>query len=396
MRKHIDLEEWSTCCGCSACAQACPKGCITMQADGEGFLYPVIDENTCIACGACEHVCPIKNTSPEPTGEPDAYAAYSKNTEQRLESSSGGVFSLLAEEILQNSGVVFGAAMSEDCRKAQHIAVERQEDLWKLRGSKYLQSEIGSTYRQAENALKQGRRVLFSGTPCEIEGLHRYLRREYENLLCVDLICHGVPSAKLWEKYVSYRENCAGAAAQRTFFRHKKYGWKTYAVLFEFANNTAYEQVLSKDLFMQMFLQNLCLRPSCYACAFKKKNRVSDITLADFWGCDSVCPELDDDKGLSLVLIHSKTGVDIWKGIKDAVDSRAVNLNDALKGNIAYTRSCAMPPQRNLFMKDIDTLEIPELAKKYLVKPNFVSIIKQFVPVDVKRRIKHISKCLIK
>lgn len=217
MRKHIDLEEWSTCCGCSACAQACPKGCITMQADGEGFLYPVIDENTCIACGACEHVCPIKNTSPEPTGEPDAYAAYSKNTEQRLESSSGGVFSLLAEEILQNSGVVFGAAMSEDCRKAQHIAVERQEDLWKLRGSKYLQSEIGSTYRQAENALKQGRRVLFSGTPCEIEGLHRYLRREYENLLCVDLICHGVPSAKLWEKYVSYRENCAGAAAQRTF-----------------------------------------------------------------------------------------------------------------------------------------------------------------------------------
>ena len=145
MRKHIDLEEWSTCCGCSACAQACPKGCITMQADGEGFLYPVIDENTCIACGACEHVCPIKNISPEPTGEPDAYAAYSKNTEQRLESSSGGVFSLLAEEILQNSGVVFGAAMSEDCRKAQHIAVERQEDLWKLRGSKYLQSEIGST-----------------------------------------------------------------------------------------------------------------------------------------------------------------------------------------------------------------------------------------------------------
>lgn len=171
----------------------------TMQADGEGFLYPVIDETACIACGACEHVCPIKNTSPEPAGEPDAYAAYNKNTEQRLESSSGGMFSLLAEEILQSDGGVFGATMSEDCRKVQHIAVERQEDLWKLRGSKYLQSEIGNTYRQAENALKQGRRVLFSGTPCEIEGLHSYLQRKYENLLCVDVICHGAPSAKLWK-----------------------------------------------------------------------------------------------------------------------------------------------------------------------------------------------------
>lgn len=392
MRKHIDLEEWSTCCGCSACAQACPKGCITMQADGEGFLYPVIDENTCIACGACEHVCPIKNISPEPTGEPDAYAAYSKNTEQRLESSSGGVFSLLAEEILQNSGVVFGAAMSEDCRKAQHIAVERQEDLWKLRGSKYLQSEIGSTYRQAENALKQGRRVLFSGTPCEIEGLHRYLRREYENLLCVDLICHGAPSAKLWEKYVSYRENCAGAAAQRTFFRHKKYGWKTFAVLFEFANNTAYEQVLSKDLFMQMFLQNLCLRPSCYDCAFKKKNRVSDITLADFWGCDSVCPELDDDKGLSLVLCHSIMGRTVFKAIEEKIVMEPVSLEKALYGNPSLVKSCKKPEQRDAFMMQMDSLMIPQLAQGYLKKPSLSSYIKQLIPMPLKRTLKRFLK----
>ena len=363
-----------------------------MQADAEGFLYPLVDENKCIDCGACERVCPIKNAPQELEGEPDAYAAYSKNTEQRLESSSGGIFSLLAEETLQCGGIVFGAAMTEDCRKVQHIAVERQEDLWKLRGSKYLQSEIGTTYQQAESALKQGRRVLFSGTPCEIEGLQSYLHRAYENLLCVDVICHGVPSAKLWEKYVSHRENRAGVAARRTFFRHKKYGWKTFAVLFEFTNNTAYEQVLSKDLFMQMFLQNLCLRPSCYACTFKKKNRVSDITLADFWGCDSVCPELDDDKGLSVVLCHSPKGKAAFDAISNNMVKRPIHLNDVVKGNPSLVESCRKPDRRDDFMNEIDMLTIPQLAKKYLQKPSWRTRVKRLIPAPLKKALKHFLK----
>ena len=369
----LTFSEKSRCCGCSACAQACPVQCIAMQEDEEGFLYPQIDKAKCVNCGLCEKVCPILNVKPEAAGEPLAFAAYSKNELQRLSSSSGGIFSLLAEQTIRCGGVVFGAEMTEDCQSVHHIPAESIEELKRLRGSKYLQSDIEQTYIQAKQYLDNGRKVLFSGTPCEIEGLKSFLKKDYDNLLCIDLICHGVPSPKLWRKYVRFREKCANAQARQTIFRHKHYGWKSFALLFEFSNNKAYEKVHSKDIYMQMFLQDLCLRPSCYQCQFKKKHRVSDITLADFWGCRNVCPEMDDDKGLSAVLIHSDKGKEAFKSIQSDVVSKQVDIEQVAVGNTALTQSCKQPGLRNDFMNHMDEMSIPELKKRYISRPSIKS-----------------------
>lgn len=363
----IRIQNKTDCCGCHACAQICPRQCITMRQDTEGFLYPQIDEAACIHCNLCEKVCPILHSQQEPKDKaPEAYAAINRDDEIRSQSSSGGVFTLLAEYILEQGGVVFGAAMADDQHSVRHIAVETLEKLAPLRGSKYLQSTIDNTYNEAKQALQAGRKVLFTGTPCQIEGLKSFLQgREYPNLYCMDVICHGVPSPLVWQTYVSEQETRAGAPARRTFFRHKKYGWKTFALLLEFSNNKAYECVLSKDAFMQAFLQNACLRPSCHACHFKKLNRVSDITVADYWGVQSQQPDMDDDKGTSLVLLHSSKGQQFLNAVREELRLKPVQAEQALKGNSAMTRSAAPHKNRQLFFANLGTLPFEELVRKY-------------------------------
>lgn len=376
----IVLKDKQQCCGCSACAQVCPKKCIAMQPDEEGFLYPQIDQAACIECGLCEKVCPMLQSPAEDTNrQPKAYAAYNKDETIRLQSSSGGVFTLLALQTLQNGGMVFGAALSADCKSVHHTMVSNEADLAKLRGSKYLQSEIEVCYEQAQTFLRQGKPVLFSGTPCEIEGLKTFLRQDYANLTCVDLICHGSPSPQLWEKYVEYRKKENGQTVKEAYFRHKKYGWQEFSVKLRFGNDIEYIQKLNKDSFMQMFLQNLCLRPSCYSCKFKKKNRVSDITLADFWGSGRVCPDMDDDKGLSLVVVHSAKGGKLLEEIKEKMELREVSLEDALRGNPSMTHSCRKPEKRDEFMRNMPTWSIPQLEKMYVKKPSFLAKIKRLV-----------------
>jgi len=257
----IVVTDKSKCNGCHACYNACPKHCIEMKADNLGFLYPVVNEVECVNCNICEKVCPIlsdrtKNTHALQIG----YAAYNSDEAIRLESSSGGVFTLLAEYILQNGGIVIGASMKEDNKGVHHIVVDNINDLEKLRTSKYVQSEIGNTYKKAQNALKNGKLVLFTGTPCQIGGLYSYLGQDYDNLYTQDLICHGVPSPYIWKKYVEMRETQFAAKLRRTNFRHKKYGWNSFALLLEFSNNKAYEEINPKDLFLRGFLTNLYLR----------------------------------------------------------------------------------------------------------------------------------------
>lgn len=362
----INLQQKSACCGCHACAQICPKHCITMRADAEGFLYPQVDATACIHCGACEKVCPILQSSPEPKDKsPKAFAAINLDEKVRAQSSSGGVFSLLAEQTISKGGVVFGAAMSENQHKVCHIAVETLEGLAALRGSKYLQSEIGTTYLQAREALKSGREVLFSGTPCQIEGLRSFLQKDYPNLFCVDVICHGVPSPLVWDTYLAEQETRAGAPVRRTFFRHKKYGWKTFSLLLEFSNNKAYERVISDDAFMQAFLQNACLRPSCHNCHFKKLNRVSDITLADYWGIQNQYPDMDDDKGTSLVLVHSEKGRELLGGLNAQLQLHPVPTNQALRGNSSMTQSVAPHKKRQKFFANLGRMPFDVLVKKY-------------------------------
>ena len=387
----IAIEKKTLCCGCTACEQICPKHCIVMQNDEEGFAYPVVNLEMCVNCGLCEKVCPIINKK-EWNNVPKGYASYNKNEEERKYSSSGGVFSLLARQILSDGGIVFGAAMSEDCRRVQHISIANIEDLTYLQGSKYVQSEIGKTYIETKEYLQKGKKVLFSGTPCEIEGLKTFLQENYENLFCVDVVCHGVPSPKVWEKYIDYREQYASSDVRRVFFRNKQWGWKRYSILIEFSNHTLYKCVRTKDLFIQMFLQNLCLRPSCYECAFKGEKRNSDITLADFWNCGRICPKLDDDKGLSLILVHSKKGNELFDIIKEKTISQMVELDEAIEKNFSLMQSCRKPEKREQFMQSIDDVSFARLGKMFLQRPSIIEKLKRIVPDNIKRNIHKLWK----
>ena len=361
----IIVEEKSRCSGCHACANACPKNCIQMISDEEGFWYPQVDKEKCIDCGLCEKVCPIIHKwQPDDSRTTTAMAAINLNEEIRLKSSSGGIFTLIAEEIINQGGVVFGAAFADDFRLVHHICVENAANLEKLRGSKYVQSKIGDTYKQAKAFLDSGRKVLFTGTPCQIGGLYSYLRKPYVNLFTQDIICHAVPSPMVWEKYVDEREKKAASKTQRMFFRHKKYGWKTFAVLFEFSNNTAYVKNLREDSFMRAFLSNSCLRPSCYDCSFKSVKRQADITLADFWGVQYVLSDMDDNKGTSLVIVHSKKGLELLSAIKEHIQTKETNIENAIKYNPALISSVSVGSKRDAYMNVIKATGVDELADR--------------------------------
>lgn len=377
----MQICEVEKCTGCAACYGSCNKDAITMSADKEGFPRPVIDEKKCVSCGKCGKVCPVVNPQPEQAGQPNAFAAYNINEEERLASSSGGLFTVFAKYVLENGGVVFGAAFDEQFG-VSHICVQREEDLYKLQGSKYLQSEIRNTYFEAKQILQQGRMVLFTGTPCQIEGLLCFLGKNYDNLYTQDLICHGVPSPMVWKKYVKYREKNAGAPVRRTFFRHKKYGWKRYALSLEFAKDEAYLQIFGEDLYMKSFLRNFSLRPSCYDCQFKKLHRLADITLADFWEIEKVAPEMDDDKGTSLAIIHTEKGQKLWEAVQTGIIQKEVAIQDALKGNPSMTTSVSKPLKRDLFMKAIRNKRFDKCIDEYVIpkaKKNFRYLLRRYL-----------------
>jgi coenzyme F420-reducing hydrogenase beta subunit len=359
----INITEKHKCTGCHACKNICPKQCILMESDSEGFLYPKVNLKSCVDCGLCEKVCPVLQNK-SINNEPLAYACHNKDDQVRLESSSGGIFTLIAEQIINDGGVVFGVGLEKDLT-AVHSYVETKEQLGKFRGSKYVQSKIGETYEKAECFLKQNRQVLFTGTPCQIAGLKAYLQRDYDNLFCIDIICHGVPSAKVWQKYVSYHENRVGAKVQSANFRHKNKGWKRFSMSLLFNNGTMHIQTLDKDLFLQAFLKDTCLRPSCHNCNFKTLHRQSDITLADFWGVQNVLPKHDDDKGTSLILVNSTQGKLMFDRIQDEISSEIVDINKAVSYNPAVNKSARQNPIREKFFDEVDVLSFDKLVNKY-------------------------------
>lgn len=371
------------CCGCSACYDVCPKQAITMTEDSEGFLYPAIDETKCIKCGLCEKVCPVKNEQ-ENKSLLKSYAAYNKDEEIRLKSSSGGIFTLLAEQILQSKGVIYGAAFDKNF-EVEHIRIEKAEELEKLRGSKYVQSCCNGIFNQCKQDLNAGRQVLFTGTPCQISALKSYLNKTYDNLVCMDIICHGVPSRKVWRKYLEYRVNFAKSKIAQIAFRLKNEGWKQYAVKFTFANSTAYCENLHNDIFMRGFLKDLYLRPSCHNCKFKTKERISDITVADFWGIDKLHPEWDDDKGMSLVIVHTEKGGKLLGNIKTQLFIKEVEFDKAILANSAMVKSAIQNPLRGKFFKEIDECkDIDKLIRDH-TKPTNKERIKYIVKIVLKK-----------
>lgn len=360
----IKISRKEDCCGCGACMQRCPKHCITMREDNEGFLYPIADKAACTNCGLCERVCPVINQGN--TQKPiKTYAAINHNEDVRLASSSGGVFTFLAEKTINNGGVVFGAAFNEDW-SVEHTCVERIEELEKLRGSKYVQSNTKNSFIEAERFLKEGREVLYSGTPCQIAALKLFLRKEYHNLTTVDVVCHGAPSPAVWEQYLQETIdkiwNKKGWAVPGTHiekdyirsiaFRNKSQGWKNYsfAIQLKHLNQSEgktflFQETLHQNKFMECFLNDLCLRPSCYQCPARGGKSGSDVTLADLWGAGKICPELDDDKGLSLVLMRNEkidlTSLNKWE----------IPYNDALAHNHSIEEDVSKPAKRNKFFK---------------------------------------------
>ncbi len=329
----IHIAEPSKCCGCSACAQRCPQSCITMQADAEGFEYPVVDQSKCVDCHLCETVCPVLNR--QDSREPIAVFSAKHNSEPiRMSSSSGGVFSLLAQMVLEQNGVVFGARFDSQWNVV-HDYIESMEDLHLFRGSKYLQSQIGNCFAQAERFLKEGRLVLFTGTPCQIAGLNAYLGKNYENLLSADIVCHGAPSPKFWQDYLS---SLGIKGIQSINFRCKETGWKSYSVKVVGENET-YMTRYSNDQYFQAFLSDLSLRPSCYSCPAKAGSSHSDITLGDFWGIAKFDAEMDDDKGVSLVLVHTPNGEKHIKAITDKGMFKSMSYEMAVEKNPSIIRS---------------------------------------------------------
>ena len=350
------LADKNQCTGCTACANICPKSCIEMKEDDEGFSYPVIDNSRCISCLACERVCPILNNHTHKDEETKAYAALSKNDETRLESSSGGIFSELAKLILQSNGIVYGAKYDDDF-KVIHTGIEDIESLKELRGAKYSQSDLSTIFQTVKKQLNNGRQVLFSGTPCQIGGLKAFLKKDYDNLYCIDFVCHGVPSPLVWKKYIEYRSqvDADNQVPEYINLRNKESGWSHYSYQVEFAYSKSNHYLCQndKDLYMSLFVNNYILRRSCSNCYYKGYSRESDITLGDFWGIWDILPSMDDNKGTSVVFTHSNKGEKLLNSAAIHLQSNPVTLDQATMMNPSLLKSSLPKENRERVLQEI-------------------------------------------
>ena len=386
----IQITNKVDCCGCSACAIKCPKHCISMQADNEGFLYPEINKEDCIDCGLCEKVChelhPYEQRKPL-----NVYAAINKDEEIRLKSSSGGIFYLLAEKTIAEGGVVFGARFDEDWQVVIDYA-ETMEGIKPFMGSKYLQARTTTAFKDAEAFLKQGRKVLFSGSPCQIAGLHHYLRKEYDNLTTVDFVCHGVPSPKVWQRYLDEVVTSGKQAINDVKFRNKSNGWKKFNFVLSYNQEKQSHSLISwhqQNHYMRAFLSDMILRPSCHECRAKQGSSHSDITIADFWGIHIEMPEMDDDKGTGLLLVNTEKGRQTLDWSK--VTKKESSIEVASKYNGGLSSITKPHPKRTDFFAALDVSpSVIDLIDKSL-RPSFKSRIRMSL-----RRYKQLIKRVLK
>lgn len=344
----INIIRKEDCCGCSACVQRCPKHCISMTEDEEGFLYPIVNLDICNNCKICESVCPIINKYPTKEIK-SSFSSINQDETIRNLSSSGGVFTLLSQIIIDKGGVVFGACWNGKW-EVEHGFTETYEGLSKFRGSKYLQSRIGNNFIFAEQFLKEGRFVLFSGTPCQISGLKHFLRKDYDHLLCVDIVCHGVPSPSIWKQYldeVCDKHKSTYQSIETINFRDKSTGWNNYSFSIK-ANGWEYKEIAFRNPFMRGFLHDIINRPSCTNCPAKPFRSGSDITIGDFWGVESILPNMNDGKGVSLVLVNNKKGMEFIKEL----NAQEIPLQKAIINNPAISQSSSASAKRDSFFSE--------------------------------------------
>ncbi len=389
------------CCGCGACAAKCPKACITMRADGCGFLRPEVDAEACVGCGGCDSVCPAICERAKDEVESVIWAK-SKNEGERLASSSGGVFALLAHDVLAAGGVVCGAAWEPGYKGVQHVLVESEDGLDAVMRSKYVQSKIGrDVYKGMRAALRGGRRVLFAGTACQVAGVRAYLGKLADSgaFLAIDVICHGVPSPLLWAKWAEYREKRAGASLRDVNMRSKTTGWLSYSASYAYAHDAEKDgraacdgSVFQDDWYFKAFLSNASLRPSCYACP-AKRSCGSDITLGDFWGVQAAHPEVDYEGGVSAVLCNTTKGAAAIEAVKGRIEWGKSSLEKVLPGNPSLVRPVKPYEKRDEFVADLEGgTSIEELMGKYDFKPSLKQRVRGKLGGVKRRALKMIGK----
>lgn len=363
----ITIDKKEACSGCNACGDICAHKAITFETDPEGFSYPVVDKKACVNCGLCDRVCPMRNRLNRSRRENvEVYAAYSNDEYVRLDSTSGGMFSVLAQYFYNRQSYVGGAVFCSDFSVKQEVN-EDAAQLPKLRSSKYLQSKSEGIYLKIRDILKGGHQVLYCGTPCQIAALHNFLGKEYDNLTTIDFLCHGVCSPKVFQKYMKNLEEKSGSKATEIKFKAKKWGWHNFSMRVAFSSGQEYCQDRHHDAYFVGYLRSGCFtRPSCYSCPFKRLPHDSDITLGDFWGIEKIDPSMDQDKGTSLVLLNTEKGRNVFSQAKPFIQYKPFTLEEILRANPNIEKNQIMnQDKRRSFFSDFDRLSFDELAKKH-------------------------------
>lgn len=356
----------SVCTGCGSCYHICPKKCISMIRDDEGFLYPVVDEDRCVNCMLCVKSCPCNCDKfiDKPSNEKSnltVYAGKSRDAVLRKKSSSGAIFSLLSEKVIDNGGCVCGAVFDEEYN-VHHTVAYNMESLDNMRGSKYVQSDIYDILPVVEKELQTGKPVLFSGTPCQVAGLGSFLGKEYDNLISVEVVCHGAPSPRVWGDYVKSKKS-AGAISNINF-RDKKDSWKFYSISFDYENGRTDSEFFLNDAYMKGFISDLYLRKSCYNCMFKENNPFADIELGDCWGIENICKEIDDDIGTSVIVIKSQKGKRLFDKLCDNIDYTSLKYSDVVRYNPSMDASSDKIELREVFFEKYNTGNFESLVWK--------------------------------
>ncbi len=378
----IEIIDKTKCTGCSACAGICPVKCISMEVDEEGFVYPKVQADKCIHCKVCENVCPVENRKKEIKFEQKGYVVQNKDLQALRESTAGGFYTVLAKYVLKQGGVVFGVELDERL-EVRHVFVEEENELWKFRNSKYVQSFVGGDIiRTARDYVISGRLVLFSGTPCQIEGLKSALNCEYDNLITMDVVCRAVPSPLLFKKYIEYEEKKQGCSVEKVIFRDKYYGYKYSTMNVITAKNEGkYHNGVEANPWLRAFFSNNINRPSCYHCAFRKQYRISDFTVWDCFQIERYSKEMDNDKGATRLLIHTNKGDRLFENIKNEFVYKYIEPDELVKTTKEMFCSLDEPDQkiRNEIFLDAAKMNGYELFEKYF-------------PITLKNRAKHIFR----
>ncbi len=378
-----------SCFGCEACTNVCSKNAIRMINNQEGFRYPTINKEKCIECGLCEKICPAINpikTKESEKNFPAVYAAWNRQPDIRLKSSSGGIFSAIAKSILDKNGIVVGAAFNEKL-EVIHKIIEEEADLQSLRGSKYLQSKINDLYREIALRLKNKQLVFFTGTPCQVAGLYAYLGEDNPNLFTADIVCHGVPSEKVFYKVLEQLEKKYKSSINQVFFRDKKNGWKNYSFSVLFKNGKKYSKDLTEAPFFRGYLKDIFLRASCYQCSYARIPRVGNITLGDFWKVHLIESSLDNDQGTSLLLINDQKGNQLFNDCQKSIVNTPCTLENAISGNHCLIKPVAEPPNRAEFFNDLEHQSFEFILKKYLKQSSLTGYLRK-----IKRKFKFFIK----